>query len=176
MQKYSRYRCIEQLAPPLPAGTYCCPYRPPLFDETGKPYERREAVPESVRLRTQLCTPYVRPGYSSSKCIPGGSEGNTTQTAQAQAQALGTPGTEAPVPVRTFSAGEYVQLLGAQVLNAASNAANPDARFQQYFPETIPAPLSVVCPERVPNPATVRDRGCVAQTLFAPSVEGGPIA
>jgi hypothetical protein len=55
-------------------------------------------------------------------------------------------------------------------LNAASNAFNPDARFQQYFPEFVPAPLSVVCPERIPNPVTVRDRGCVPQGLFAPSV------
>lgn len=76
----------------------------------------------------------------------------------------------APVAVRSRTAGEQTQLVGVQTLAAASNVADPERRFQQYFPESIPAPLSVVCPERIPNPVTVRDRGCVPQALFAPSV------
>jgi hypothetical protein len=117
---------------------------------------------------------YIRPGPASSKCVPGGEEGgNGGNGGQGT---LGSPGTAAPVEVKTFSAGEYTSLIAAQTLNAASNAFNPDRRFQQYFPETVPAPERVVCPERIPNPVTVRDRGCVPQALFAPSVEGGPIA
>jgi hypothetical protein len=165
LNKYPRLCCSDRqsliLAKPHVAS--CCGVgRSATIDNI------HTSLPESIRVRAQLCSPYVAPGYSSSKCIPGASDSAASITV--------SPGTDAPVAVRTFSASEYTQLLGIQTLNAATNIANPDARFQQYFPETTPAPLSVVCPERVPNPATVRDRGCVAQSLFAPSVEGGPIA
>jgi hypothetical protein len=107
---------------------------------------------------------YIRPGISSANCLPGGEEGENGGGGN-----LGTPGTAAPVEVRSLSAGEYIQLVAAQTLNAASNASNPETRFQQYFPESVPAPLSVVCPERIPNPVTVRDRFCVPQAMFAAS-------
>lgn len=120
-------------------------------------------MPESLRIRAQLCTPlYIRPGQSSGACIPGGTEGAPSATAAT---------TTAPVPVRTKAASETTTLLGAQVLNAARDPDNPDRRFQQYFPETPPAPLSKICPERYPNPAPpTRDRFCVQATMFAPSV------
>jgi hypothetical protein len=174
LQKYSRRCCPEQAIPVV--SPYCpCPPITPIIDPvTGQIVKPNESVPESIRLRRQVdaCPMYVRPGPASSLCVPGGEEGETPQTQTTQT----TPGTTAPVEVKTFSAGEYLSLLGAQTLNAASNAFNPDRRFQQYFPETVPAPLSVVCPERIPNPVTVRDRGCIPQALFAPSVPGGPIA
>lgn len=159
-QKYSRF-CCNDVAPIISTST-CCPTVIPRVDT------RSETIPESLRLRQQVdaCPMYIRPGFPSSTCIPG----------EGQSNAEGTPGTTAPVEVKTFSAGEYISLLGAQTLNAASNSFNPDTRFQQYFPETVPAPLSVVCPERIPNPVTVRDRGCIPQAVFAPSVPGGPIA
>jgi hypothetical protein len=145
----------------------CCPTIEPCTSSCTT-----YTIPESLRLRQQVdaCPMYIRLGSSSSLCVPGESTpGVEDQSAQA------VQGT-APVEVKTFSAGEYISLLGAQTLNAANNSFNPDTRFQQYFPETVPAPLSVTCPERVPNPVTVRDRGCIPQALFAPSVPGGPIA
>ena len=159
LQKYSS-RCRPQFQ--TQSQPICCTYRPPLYDEQGQPYQRGIAVPESVRARAQLCTPYVRIGRSSATCLPGGEE-------SANVGNVGTPGTDAPVEVRTVSASEYAALVATQVLNAASNAENPDARFQQYFPETMPAPLRVVCPERYPNPVAVRDRGCIPQGIFASS-------
>jgi hypothetical protein len=165
-QKYSTpCRCPER--PVAPSVPYCPPSRPSIYDISGNVVELRNAMPESIRLRQQVetCTPYIRPGLPSSRCVPGGEEGGNPGTSN-----VGSPGTYAPVEVRTRTAGEYTTLLGTQALNAASNAFNPDARFQQYFPEFVPAPLSVVCPERIPNPVTVRDRGCVPQGLFAPSV------
>lgn len=165
-------RCPER--PVVPTVPYCPPTRPSVYDINGNFLELRNAIPESVRLRSQVeaCTPYIRLGPSSSKCVPGGEEGDNpgTDPGPTNPSALSTPGTYAPIEVRTRTAGEYVQLLGVQTLNAASNVFNPDTRFQQYFPETIPAPLSVVCPERIPNPVTVRDRGCIPQAMFAPSV------
>lgn len=128
--------------------------------------ESRNAIPESIRLRAQIetCTPYIRLGPSSTRCIPGGEEGGNPGVTTVPETSY------APVVVRTRTAGEQTQLVGTQTLAAASNVADPERRFQQYFPESIPAPLSVVCPERIPNPVTVRDRGCVPQALFAPSV------
>jgi hypothetical protein len=171
-QKYSRQCCPEQA--PVASTPLCpCPAINPLIDPiTGHIIKPNESVPESIRLRRQVdtCPVYIRPGPASSLCVPGGEEGSTNINNN------GSPGTAAPVEVKTFSAGEYTSLIAAQVLNAASNAFNPDRRFQQYFPETVPAPERVVCPERIPNPVAVRDRGCIPQALFAPSVEGGPIA
>jgi hypothetical protein len=167
-QKYSHTKTCCPERPKVPTAPYCPPSKPVDFDERN-----RAAIPESIRIRSQLCTLYVQPGKSSATCIPGGEEGGNSGSSVSSTAI--PPGTDAPVEVRTRSAGEYIQLLGAQVLNASSNISNPDARFQQYFPESIPAPLSVVCPERIPNPVTVRDRGCVPQALFAPSVPGGPI-
>ena len=165
LQKYSRF-CCKDTAPIAVSTSTCCPTAAPRVDT------RSETVPESIRLRQQVdrCPMYIRPGPSSA-CVPNG-----TQNTQGAQSTLGsTPGT-APVEVKTFSAGEYMSLLGAQTLNAASNSFNPDTRFQQYFPETVAAPLRVVCPERIPNPVVVRDRGCIPQGIFAPSVPGGPIA
>jgi hypothetical protein len=148
-QKYSHAKVCCPERPKIPTAPYCPPSRPPpQYDADGNIVPPRESVPESIRMRSQLCTPYLRPGKSSSICIPG--EDTETITSI-------PPGTDAPVEVRTRSAGEYIQLLGAQVLNASSNISDPDARFKQYFPESIPAPLSVVCPERIPNPVPVRD-------------------
>jgi hypothetical protein len=172
LQKYSRRCCAQEQQVPVvsacPCPCDCPPTSVPIDTLTEK---RKEAVPESIRLRRQVdtCPMYVRPGPASSLCVPGGEEGTSSTS-------VGSPGTAAPVEVKTFSAGEYVSLLGAQTLNAANNAFNPDRRFRQYFPETVPAPERVVCPERVPNPVTVRDRGCIPQALFAPSVPGGPTA
>jgi hypothetical protein len=172
LQKYSRF-CCNDAAPIAAPTSSCCPTAAPRVDT------RSETVPESIRLRRQVdtCPMYIRPGPSSSLCVPGGEEGSQgAQTQpQPQIQTQGTPGA-APVEVKTFSAGEYMSLLGAQTLNAANNAFNPDTRFQQYFPETVPAPERIVCPERIPNPVVVRDRGCIPQAVFAPSVPGGPIA
>jgi hypothetical protein len=167
LHKYSKQCCAEPRLPTVIGTNVCCPrvYVPPQFNEQGEPYERKEAIPESMRVRSQLCASYVRPGRSSATCIPGGDEGGNPGTAN-----IGAPGTDAPVEVRTLSASEYLALQAAQTLNAASNATNPDARFQQYFPESIPAPLRVVCPERYPNPARLRDRFCVPQGVFASSV------
>jgi hypothetical protein len=164
-QKYSHAKTCCPERPKVPTDPYCPPPQPELFEDRN-----RAALSESIRIRSQLCTPYLRLGRSSATCIPGGEEGGNPGSSAAI-----PPGTDAPVEVRTRSAGEYIQLLGAQVLNASSNISNPDARFKQYFPESIPAPLSVVCPERIPNPVPVRDTVCVPQTLFAPSVPGGPI-
>ncbi len=170
-QKYSHARTCCPERPKVPTAPYCPPSRPPpIYDTEGNILPPRESVPESIRIRSQLCTPYLRPGKSSATCIPGGEEGGNPGSSAAI-----PPGTDAPVEVRTRTAGEYIQLLGVQVLNASSNISDPDARFKQYFPESVPAPLSVVCPERIPNPVPVRDTVCVPQTLFAPSVPGGPI-
>jgi hypothetical protein len=175
-QKYSRRCCPEQSQTSVVSACPCpCPPINPIIDPvTGHIIKPIESVPESIRLRRQVdtCPMYIRPGPASSLCVPGGEEGGNS----GGVGTLGSPGTAAPVEVKTFSAGEYLSLLGAQTLNAASNAFNPDRRFQQYFPETVPAPERVVCPERIPNPVPVRDSGCVPQTLFAPSVPGGPIA
>jgi hypothetical protein len=177
LQKYSRVCCPE--AAPVVSVPCPCPTKPLIDPTTGYVIKPKESVPESIRLRRQVdaCPMFIRPGPSSSLCVPGGEEGEGQGQGQPTQNTLGigTPGT-APVEVKTFSAGEYMSLLGAQTLNAANNSFNPDTRFQQYFPETVPAPERVVCPERIPNPVTVRDRGCVPQALFAPSVPGGPIA
>ncbi len=165
--KYPRFCCAENTNNANNTNTRfvpaCCPIRP----------SKAAAIPESVRSRTALCTPYIAPSRSSATCIPGGEEGGNPGTAN-----VGTPGTDAPVEVKTRSAGEYQSLLGIQVLSAANNpfTTDPDARFKQYFPPSIPAPLSVTCPERYDNPAPIRDRGCIPQGVFATSVPGGPIA
>lgn len=162
-QKYSRFCCSEQRLPTVIGSDRCCnPRPPPYLDSEGEIVEPRVAIPESVRVRSQVCIPYVRPGRSSTLCAPGQEE---TPTPAEE----GTPGTEAPVEVRTTAASEYTSLLGEQTLNAATNISNPDTRFQQYFPEQPPIPLEIICPERIPNPVTVRDRFCVPQGVFAAS-------
>ncbi len=163
-QKYSSIPVCPLLSKP-PTVPYCPPPRPEKWEDRV-----RAALPESVRLRVQVdaCPMYIRPGISSANCLPGGEEGENGGGV-GNGGNLGTPGTAAPVEVRSLSAGEYIQLVAAQTLNAASNASNPETRFQQYFPESVPAPLSVVCPERIPNPVTVRDRFCVPQAMFAAS-------
>lgn len=162
-QKYSPFPCCP-VRSIIPTDPYCPPSRPEAWD-----IRTRVPLPESVRARVQLeaCPMYIRPGISSSKCLPGEDADSGTNSGGN----LGTPGTTAPVEVRSMSAGEYIQLVAAQTLNAASNASNPERRFQQYFPESVPAPERIVCPERLPNrnPITVRDRFCVPQTLFAAS-------
>lgn len=141
-----------------------------MFDDQGILIPRMESVPESIRARAQLCDPYINLGRSSRVCLPGDEEDRNVEGVLGDDNRNGRPGTNAPIEVRTISSSEYVSLIAAQTLSAASNAADPDTRFAQYFPETILAPERVVCPERIPNPATVRDRGCVPQSLFAPSV------
>ena len=141
-------------------------------------------LPESVRIRNQLCAPYlyVPPGRGSSCSAlfnQGGSGGSID--ASGATVATGASGTNAAIPgqpvyidaavlVRTVAASETAALLGIQALNAATDVTNPDTRFAQYFPEQPPIPLSKICPERYPNPAPVRDRFCIPQGTFAPSV------
>lgn len=141
-------------------------------------------LPESIRIRNQLCAPYVYvpPGRSSScstQYDQGGSVGSTAAisttgvsiTTVTNATIPGQPVyIDAAVLVRTVAASETTALLGIQALNAATDATNPDTRFAQYFPEQPPIPLSKICPERYPNPAPVRDRFCIPQGTFAPSV------
>lgn len=136
------------------------------------------ALPESVRIRNELCRPYVYvpPGRGSS-CSSlynnGGSigENGATSTNGTNAAIPGQPAyIDAPVLVRTVAASETTALLGIQTLNAARDTTNPDTRFAQYFPEQPPIPLSKICPERYPNPARVQDRFCIPQGTFAPSV------
>ncbi len=177
-QKYStaqnwRYgACCAERPKEKASVPYCPPERVQLYDANGNYVEPRNAIPESLRLRAQVdaCPMYVRPGLSSATCVPGGEEGDSGSSTGAISSITSTPGTTAPVEVRTRTAGEFTELLGIQVLNAANNRFNPDTRFQQYFPETVPAPERVVCPERIPNPVPARETVCIPQTLFAPSV------
>jgi hypothetical protein len=141
------------------------------------------SLPESIRIRNQLCTPYVYVppgrGSSCSSLYNGGAVGatgtaGTTGTTGAAGTNAAIPGQpvyiDAAILVRTVAASETTALLAAQTLNAATDATNPDTRFAQYFPEQPPAPMSKICPERYPNPARVRDRFCIPQGTFAPSV------
>jgi hypothetical protein len=142
-----------------------------------------EPMLESTRVRKSLCVGYIRPGPSSSDCRGvggnGDGDGSGGGSGGGPVNLMGStqnPG-QNPIQVRTRPASETTALVGAITLNAASNASNPDTRFSQYFPEIPPAPIGIICPERIPNPAPpTRDRFCVPQTLFAPSVPGGPIA
>ncbi len=173
MNRYTSTRTFcSQLQGPIVSTEQCC--------VTVLP-SNKEPLPESLRIRNQLCIPYVYvpPGRGSS-CAPqfvsgaggsGGGMGSTGATGTTNANLPGLPAyIDAPVMVRTVAASETTALLGAQVLNAARNAENPDTRFAQYFPEQPPFPIEKVCPERYPNPAPVRDRFCVPQGMFAPSV------
>jgi hypothetical protein len=142
----------------------------------------RSVLPESLRIRNQLCTPYVYiPPGRSSACT--GSVGSTgpmdpgimigpTESPVSTTNPI-IPGQpvymEGAILVRTVAASETTALLGIQTLNAATDATNPDTRFAQYFPELPPAPMSKICPERYPNPAPVRDRFCIPQATFASS-------
>jgi hypothetical protein len=169
--KYTRVNCcsnehelVVKNAKPNP----CCTNSRVRYDY--------EPMLESTRVRKALCEGYIRPGLSSNPCngfngtsTGGGGGGPVNLSANTQ-----NPG-QIPTQVRTRPASDTTALLGVQTLNAATNEANPDTRFSKYFPELPPAPIDIICPERIPNPAPP-DRVCIPQTLFAPSVPGGPIA
>ncbi len=174
----NRYRGFcSQLGGAVVSTETCCATLLPTSTTTA-----HSTLPESIRIRNELCRPYVyvppERGSSCSAVFAGGDDvGGTTGTMGA----TGASGTNAAIPgqpvyidaailVRTVAASETTALLAAQTLNAATDATNPDTRFAQYFPEQPPAPMSKICPERYPNPAPVRDRFCIPQGTFAPSV------
>ena len=139
-------------------------------------------LPESLRIRNQLCTPYVYvpPGRSSACSSVYTDSSSSSVSSMMNVVTMDLTPTNAMIPgqpvymegailVRTVAASETTALLGIQTLNAATDATNPDTRFAQYFPELPPAPISKICPERYPNPAPVRDRFCIPQGTFASS-------
>jgi hypothetical protein len=153
---FTRYRCCSENRLPVVTTTCCPPARVP---------DSVSAMPESVRMQIERCTPYIRTGPTSFPCVggPGSSTGSVV---------IGT--TDAPVQVRSVAASETTRLRGVEVLNQLQNIDNPDTRFQQYFPKQPIAPERVLCPERLPPSNAPRgpaaDRGCVPQNMFAPSV------
>jgi hypothetical protein len=148
MNKYSRY-CCSNVASPIVSTPYC---KSPIV------HPKNPAVPESVRVRMTLCTPYIRPGTSSLPCSSTADPGSTVSTVAT---------TFAPVTVRTPAASETALLRATEVVNVSRLETNPDTRFAQFFPKQPPPPLSKICPERIPNNYPVPpDRPCVGYGRF----------
>lgn len=144
--KYSRpsiSQCVKSQYTPLEA---------PVI-----PYSEQGAVPESIRMETARCPTYIIPcGQSSSPCIndPG---------------ARCTTTSKVPVSNLTLSSSEYIAQIREQTLFAATDPANPETRFEQYFRPKPPQPDDlIICPERIPNPAPP-ERPCVGFSRFAGS-------
>lgn len=149
--KYTRpaiSACVQGCSAPLAA---------PLL-----PYSEQGGVPESVRMERERCDLYVVPcGQSSSPCISNPGERCTTTS-------------KAPVSNLTLSASEYVAQKRTQVIEAATDPANPATRFEQYFRPLPPQPADLVIgPERLPNKDPIRpDPPCVGFSRFAGSTPG----
>jgi hypothetical protein len=144
MNRYARY-CCSNVTSPVVQAPYC---KSPTIHPTTP------AVPESVRARMALCTPYIRTGSPSLPCSST-DPGPTIST------------TFAPVTVRTPAASETALLRATEVVNVSRLETNPDTRFAQFFPKEIPPPLSKICPERIPNNYPIpQDKPCVGYGRF----------